>query len=93
MFHILLQKIVHNVQGIFVGGFIKIQCATQKVLEGIGREKLLACCRVTAHRKKNAPNAIGCNKRRILNRRRFCSMFKCNFISIFAEIFEAVERG
>jgi hypothetical protein len=80
-------------QGVFVGGGIKIERSPEKMATGVCNEKLLPRRGISPHSKKYSANAIGSNESRIFNGCRFRGMLKGYFIGIVSQVVESIQRG
>jgi|SRR5688572_12936111 hypothetical protein len=74
MFHIRLQKVVHDAQRIFIGAGIEIQSAAEKMFYGVGHEELFGGSGITTYFKEYTADAVGCAHYRIVDLRGLGSM-------------------
>jgi hypothetical protein len=93
IFHIFLEKIIYNMQGVFVGGGIKIERSPEKMATGVCNEKLLPRRGISPHSKEYSADAIKRNERRIFNGGRFRGMLEGYFIGIVSQVIESIQRG
>lgn len=81
---------VDDGKGVFIGGSVKIEGATEEVAGGISKIELLGGSGVTANDEKDATDAIGCLNNRRLDGAGLVSMFVGHFEGIVAKLVESV---
>ena len=90
MFHILLEELVDDTEGILVGGRIEIKSAAKKMAGGVGQEELIGGGGVTAYVEEDAADAVGCLDDGLIDGAGFGGMFEGHFESVVAELVKLV---
>jgi hypothetical protein len=90
VFHILLQEVVNDSQGILIGGAVKIEGSPKKMTGRVGKEKLLGGSCVAAHIKKDTANAVDRLDGDRVNGTGLIGMFVGHLKSVLPQLIETI---
>ena len=90
VFHILLEELVDDAEGVLIGGGIEIEGAAEEIAGGIRQEKLIGGGGVTAHVEIDAADTVGCLDDGLIDGAGLRGMFEGHLKSVVAELVELV---